>query len=274
MTRAAAVSFLPRSRPLPASTKRAGPAASQGVACPISPSSVALGRPQGARWSAGFVPTCTLAQSPPFGATAPGAPPAAAASARSSPPRDDRRRRCACVEPGSGTAPAHARRGMVALPALVGPCTRRAPGQRRQLSWLRAGARAQCVVALARPAAPRQRTAQPQQRLALRRGRGLVGGPHGAPQDLLRDRLRLASPTRPPAQVPLRLDPRRGAWVVSARPHLLSGLAPEPVAGRCPRAGPALPAQAWQSRDQGAAPLRARAREPGRLLGQRASHPT
>src|SRR5215471_15515820 len=165
MTRAAAVFFLNRLRPIIASTKRSVPSSSKGVACTISPNSLAIGRPRCALWSAGFVPKCKLAKSPPFWATAPGAPPAAAPSSRSSHPRDDSRRRCACVEPCSGTAPAHARRGIVSLPALVGPCTLRAPGQRRQLSWLRDGARDQCVVELARPEAPRQRTAQPHQLL-------------------------------------------------------------------------------------------------------------
>src|SRR2546422_899967 len=50
---------------------------------------------------------------PPFWATAPGATPAAASSPNPSRPRDDSRRRCARVEPGSGTPPAHARRGGV-----------------------------------------------------------------------------------------------------------------------------------------------------------------
>src|SRR5262249_37877679 len=268
-----AVSSCPGSQLSTASTKRSVPAASKGGAWTISPSSLAIGRPHCALWSAGFVPKCKLAKSPPFWATAPGAPPAAASSSRSSHPRDDSRRRCARVEPGSGTAPAHARRRGVSLPALVGPCTLRAPDQRRQLSWLRDGARDQCVVELARPEAPRQRTAQPHQRLELRRGRGLVCRPQCAPQEILRDRLLLSYHTRPPAKVTLRLDQRRGACVVSASQHLLSGLSPDPVSGRCHRAGPALPAQAWQSRAQCAELLRARAREPGRLLCQRESHP-
>jgi hypothetical protein len=180
MTRAAVVSCLNRLRPLTASTKRCVPSSLKGVACKLSPSSVAIGRPRCARWSAGFVPKCTRARSPPLCATAPGAPPAAASSPTPSRPRDDRRRRGARVEPGSGTSPAHARRGGVALRALVGPWTLRAPGQPRQLSGLHDGARDQCVVALARPDASGQRTAQPHQRLELRRGRGLVCGPQCA----------------------------------------------------------------------------------------------
>src|SRR5712692_4382327 len=96
---------------------------------------------------------------PPFWATVPGATPAAASRPRTSHPRDDSRRRCAHVEPCSGTSPAHARRGGVSLPALVGPCALRAPGQPRQLSWLRDGSRDQCVVELARPEASGQSTA-------------------------------------------------------------------------------------------------------------------
>src|SRR5262249_42088811 len=165
MIRAAAVSFLPRSRPITASTKRSVPSSSKGVACTISPSSLAIGRPHCARWCAGFVLKCTLATSPPFWVTPPGAPPAATASSRSRRPRADRRRRCARVEPGSGTSPAHARRWGVSLPPLVGPCTLRAPRPRRQLSGLHDGARDQCVVELARPQAPGERTAQPHPRL-------------------------------------------------------------------------------------------------------------
>ena len=74
MTRAAAVFFLNRLRPIIASTKRSVPSSLKGVACTISPNSLAIGRPRGARWSAGFVPKCTLATSPPFWATAPGHP--------------------------------------------------------------------------------------------------------------------------------------------------------------------------------------------------------
>ena len=129
MTRAAAVACLHRSRPLPASTKRSVPAASQGVACTISPRSLALGRPHGARWSAGFVPQGPLAQAPLLWATAPGAPPAAASRSRSSRPSDDSHRCCARVKPGAGTSPAHARRRGVARPALVGPWTLRATGR-------------------------------------------------------------------------------------------------------------------------------------------------
>ena len=79
MTRAAVVSFLNRLRPITASTKRYVPSALKGVACTISPSSLAIGRPRYARWSVGFVPKCKLARSP-FCATAPGATPAAASS--------------------------------------------------------------------------------------------------------------------------------------------------------------------------------------------------
>src|SRR4029450_798649 len=102
MTRAAVVSFLHRLRPLTASTKRYVPAALQGVACTISPSSLALGRPRYARWSVGFVPQCTLARSPLFCATAAGAPPAAASSPSPRRPRDDRRRRGGRGEAGPG----------------------------------------------------------------------------------------------------------------------------------------------------------------------------
>ena len=102
---------------------------------------------------------------PPFLGNRPWAPPAAASSSRRSHPRDDSRRRCARVEPGSGTSSAHARRGGVSLPALVGPCPLRAPGQPSRLSWLHDGARDQCVIELARPEAPGHRTAQPHQRL-------------------------------------------------------------------------------------------------------------
>ena len=42
MTRAAAVSFLNRLRPITASTKRSVPSSSKGVACTISPSSLAI----------------------------------------------------------------------------------------------------------------------------------------------------------------------------------------------------------------------------------------
>src|SRR5437867_8492538 len=227
MTRAAAVSFLNRLRPITASTKRCVPSSLRGVACTISPSSLAIGRPRCARWSAGFVPKCKLARSPPFCATAPGATPAAASSPSPSRLGDDSRRRCSCVEPGSRTSPAHARRGGVSLPAPVGPCTLRAPSQPSQLSWLHDGARDQCVVELARPEAPGQRTAQPHQRLALRRGRGLVCGPPCAPQEILRDRLLLSHRARPAAQVTLGLDRRRGACVVSARQHLRPGLSPD-----------------------------------------------
>ena len=76
-------------------------------------------RPRYARWSVGFVPKCKLARSPLFCATAAGATPAAASSPYPSRPRDDSRRRCARLEPGSGTSPAHARRGGVSLPALL-----------------------------------------------------------------------------------------------------------------------------------------------------------
>src|SRR6516225_5197751 len=89
-------------------------------------------------------------------------------------------------------AHAHAGRGGVSLPALVGPCTLRAPGQPSRLSWLHDGARDQCVIELARPEAPGQRTAQPHQRLELRRGRWLVCGPQCPPQEILRDRLLLS----------------------------------------------------------------------------------
>jgi len=65
MTRAAVVSFWHPLRSIPASTKRGGPSALQGVACTISPSSWAIARPRGARWSAGFVPQCTRARFPP-----------------------------------------------------------------------------------------------------------------------------------------------------------------------------------------------------------------
>ena len=58
------VSFLHRLRPLTARTKRGVPSSWQGVACTISPSRLALGRPRCARWSAGCVPKCTLARSP------------------------------------------------------------------------------------------------------------------------------------------------------------------------------------------------------------------
>ena len=204
-------------------------------------------------------PRASWRSPPPLWATTPGAPPAAASNPRRSRPGDGRRRRYACVEPCSGTSPAHARCRGVALPALFGPCTLRATGERRQLSWLRDGSRDQCIVELARPEAPGQRTAQPQQRLSLRRGHGLVCGPQCAPQEVLRDRLLLAYQTRPPAKVTLRLDRRRGAVVVSSRQRLLPGLAPAPVARRCHRAGPALPAQAWQSRDSCAERFRTRA---------------
>ena len=66
MTRAAVVSFLNRLRPITASTKRYVPSALKGVACTISPSSLAIGRPRYARWSVGFVPKCKLARSPFF----------------------------------------------------------------------------------------------------------------------------------------------------------------------------------------------------------------
>jgi hypothetical protein len=260
MTRAAVVFFWNRLRPRTASTKRCVPSALQGVAGTRSPSPLALGRPRCARWWAGFVPQCTLARVPPLCATAPGAPPAAAARPRPSRPGDDRRRRGARAEPGARTSPAHARRGGVALPTLVGPCPRRALGQPSQRAWRHDGARAQGVVALARPEAPGERTAQPPPRLSLRRGRGLVGGPPWAPQAILRDRLLLAHRARPSATGTLRLERRRGAWVVAARQPLLPGLSPEPVAGRCHRAGPARSAQAWQSRAPCAALLRASAR--------------
>ena len=64
MTRAAVVSFLNRLRPITASTKRYVPSSLKGVACTISPSSLAIGRPRCARWSVGFVPKCKLARSP------------------------------------------------------------------------------------------------------------------------------------------------------------------------------------------------------------------
>lgn len=211
MTRAAAVSFLNRLRPITASTKRSVPSASKGVACKRSPSSLAIGRPRCALWSAGFVPKCKLARSPPFCATAPGAPPAAASSPSTSRPGDDSRRRGSRVEPCSGTSPAHARRGGVSLPALVGPCALRSPGQPSQLSGLRDGSRDQGVVELARPEAAGQRTAPPHQRLYLRRGRWLVCGPQCAPQEILRDRLLLSHHTRPSAKVTLGLDRRHGA---------------------------------------------------------------
>ena len=92
MTRAAVVSFLNRLRPITASTKRSVPSSSKGVACKISPSSLAIGRPRCALWSAGFVPKCTLARPPLFWATVPGATPAAASSSHPSHPRDASRR--------------------------------------------------------------------------------------------------------------------------------------------------------------------------------------
>ena len=110
MTRAAAVSFLNRLRPITASTERSVPSSSKGVACTISPSSLAIGRPRCARWSAGFVPKCKLARSPLLG-NRPGAPPAPASRPRTSRPGDDSHRRCSRVEPCSGTSPAHASRG-------------------------------------------------------------------------------------------------------------------------------------------------------------------
>ena len=273
MTRAAAVACLHRLRPITASTKRSVPSASKGVACTISPSRWAIGRPRGARWSAGVVPKCTLARSPPCWATDPEATPAPASSPRPSRPGDDRHRRCSRVEPCAGTSPAPARRGGISLPALVGPGALRSTGPPSQLAGLPAGARDQCVVERARPEAPGQSAAQPQPRLELRRGRWLVCGPPGAPQDILRHRLLLAHHTRPAAQVTLGLDRRQSTCGVSARQPLLPGLSPDPVSGQCHRAGPALSAQAGQSRDQCAELLRARAREPGRMLCQRASHP-
>ena len=83
---------------------------SKGVACTISPSSLAIREPRCARWSAGFVPKCKLARSP-LWATDPGAPPAPASRPRTSRPGDDSHRRCSRVEPCSGTSPAHARGG-------------------------------------------------------------------------------------------------------------------------------------------------------------------
>ena len=192
MTRAAVVSFWHPLRPIPASTKRGVPSALQGVACTMSPSSWAIARPRGARWSAGFVPQCTRARFPPCWAPPPGATSEAAARPHPRRPRADSRRCGARVEPGSRTSPAPARRGGGSLPALVGPCTLRAPGQPSPRSWRHDGARAQCVVARARPDAPGQSPAPPHQRLYLRRGWGLGCRPPWASPDLLRDRLRLS----------------------------------------------------------------------------------
>jgi len=129
---------------------------------------------------------------PPLLGPPPGATSEAAARPHPRRPRADSRRCGARVEPGSRTAPAPARRGGGSLPALVGPCTLRAPGQPSPRSWRHDGARAQCVVARARPDAPGQSPAPPHQRLYLRRGWGLGCRPPWASPDLLRDRLRLS----------------------------------------------------------------------------------
>src|SRR5712692_1053765 len=273
MTRAAAVAFLNRLRPLTASTKRSVPSSSKGVACTISPSSLAIGRPRCARWSAGFVPKCTLARPPPlFGPPSLGRP--------------QRQPQVPTPAIPETTVVADAR----TLSLAPGRRLRtRVAGVFLFLPWWARVRFEQLVSHASSPGSamvPATRALLSVLVLKLldkaRRSHlhdlnfdaavGLCAGLKVPPQEILRDRLRLSHHTRPSAQVTLGLDRRHGAFVVSARQPLRPGLSPDPVSGRCHRAGPALPAQAWQSRDPCAALLRARAREPSRMLGQRASH--
>ena len=121
--------------------------------------------------------------------------------------------------------------------------------------------------------APRQGTAQPHQRLQLRRGPGPLRRPEHPPQEVVRHRLLLSDHAREPTRPARRMGAGIGAGAVPRGRHLLARLPSHPLPGRSDGARSALPPAPRRGRPQHPDLLRPGAREPLLVLCQRQPDP-